>query len=55
MRNRYKCNIGTKYLREGEPEQLPEITTRAEAAGFDGLWVVEDCFYRSGIAPAAVA
>jgi len=55
MRNRYKCYIGTKYLREDDPEQLPEFTTKAEAAGFDKLWVVEDCFYRSGIATTAVA
>ncbi len=28
---------------------------RTEAAGYDELWVVEDCFYPSGIAPAAIA
>ena len=43
------------YRREHAPEGLPDFARRAEAVGFDELWVVEDCFYGSGIASAAVA
>lgn len=42
------------------PRDLPagrvaEFARRADALGFDELWVVEDCFFRGGIAQAAVA
>jgi alkanesulfonate monooxygenase SsuD/methylene tetrahydromethanopterin reductase-like flavin-dependent oxidoreductase (luciferase family) len=47
--------LGIKFRREYAPEQLPAFARKAEAAGFDQLWVVEDCFYGSGIASAAVA
>jgi len=36
-------------------EELPEFARRAEAAGFDELWVVEDCFYSGGVVAAAAA
>ena len=32
-----------------------EICRTAEAAGFDELWLWEDCFYSGGIASAAAA
>ena len=35
--------------------ELPAFARRAEAAGFDELWVVEDCFYSGGVAAAAAA
>jgi alkanesulfonate monooxygenase SsuD/methylene tetrahydromethanopterin reductase-like flavin-dependent oxidoreductase (luciferase family) len=43
------------FRREHAPEHLPGFARRAEDAGFDELWVVEDCFYGSGIASAATA
>lgn len=55
MNKEKKFNLGIMFRREHPPEQLPDFARRAEAAGFDELWLVEDCFYASGIAPAAVA
>ena len=37
------------------PEELPEFARRAEATGFDELWVVEDCFFNGGVSAAAAA
>jgi 5,10-methylenetetrahydromethanopterin reductase len=48
-------NLGIMFRREHAPEHLPGFARRAEEAGFDQLWVVEDCFYASGIACAAAA
>lgn len=48
-------NLGVMLRREHAPEVLPDFAQRAEDAGFDELWVVEDCFYTSGIASAATA
>lgn len=48
-------NLGIMFRREQPPEALPSFARHAEEAGFDELWVVEDCFYGSGIASAAVA
>lgn len=48
-------NLGIMFRREHPPELLPDFARRAEEAGFDELWVVEDCFYTSGIASAAIA
>jgi alkanesulfonate monooxygenase SsuD/methylene tetrahydromethanopterin reductase-like flavin-dependent oxidoreductase (luciferase family) len=48
-------NLGVAFRREHAPEHLPGFARRAEDAGFDELWVVEDCFYGSGIASAAAA
>lgn len=48
-------NLGIMFIREHAPEHLPDFARQAEAAGFDELWVVEDCFYGSGIASAATA
>ncbi|MBI9045856.1 MAG: LLM class flavin-dependent oxidoreductase [Anaerolineaceae bacterium] len=55
MQNKDKMNLGIMYRREHNPENLPEFARKAESAGFDELWVVEDCFYTSGIASAATA
>ena len=52
MKNRTDFNLGIMFRREHAPEQLPEFARRAESVGFDELWVVEDCFYGSGIASA---
>jgi 5,10-methylenetetrahydromethanopterin reductase len=35
--------------------QFIEFAQRAEALGYDELWIVEDCFHKGGIAQAAVA
>jgi 5,10-methylenetetrahydromethanopterin reductase len=48
-------NLGVMFRREHAPEHLPGFARRAEEAGFDEVWVVEDCFYASGIACAATA
>ena len=55
MENRYGCNLGIMFRREHEAEKLLDFSVKAEASGFNELWVVEDCFYGSGIASAAVA
>jgi len=55
MNNRKDYNLGIMFRREHAPEKLPSFARRAEEAGFDELWVVEDCFYGSGIASAATA
>jgi 5,10-methylenetetrahydromethanopterin reductase len=47
--------LGIMFRREHAPEHLPGFARRAEDAGFDELWVVEDCFYGSGIASATTA
>lgn len=47
--------IGVMFRREQRPERLAGYARRVEAAGFDELWVVEDCFYTGGIAQAATA
>jgi len=37
------------------PHLLGRFAAKAEQAGFDELWVAEDCFLSGGIAQAAVA
>ena len=55
MKNTKNCRLGIMFRREHAPEALPDFARRTEQAGFDELWVVEDCFYTSGIAAAATA
>jgi alkanesulfonate monooxygenase SsuD/methylene tetrahydromethanopterin reductase-like flavin-dependent oxidoreductase (luciferase family) len=55
MKNRDDYNLGIMFRREHAPEKLPDYARKAEGAGFDELWVVEDCFYGSGIASAGTA
>ena len=55
MTSHKSCKLGIMFRREHPPETLPDFSRRAEQAGFDELWVVEDCFYGSGIASAATA
>jgi 5,10-methylenetetrahydromethanopterin reductase len=50
-----KLTRGIMFRREYPPEHLPAFARRAEELGFDAVWIVEDCFYASGIAAAAVA
>ena len=55
METRQGFNLGVMFRREHAPENLPSFARQAEEAGFDELWIVEDCFYGSGIASAAAA
>ena len=55
MTNTKDYNLSIMFRREYAPENLPAFAHRAEQAGFDELWVVEDCFYTSGIALSAAA
>ena len=55
MKKSKKVNLGIMFRREHAPETLPDFARSTEKAGFDELWVVEDCFYTSGIAAAATA
>src|SRR5689334_11253884 len=46
-------SIGITFPPDQAPERLREVALAAEAAGIDELWLWEDCFAESGIAPAA--
>ncbi len=48
-------NIGFMLRREHPPHEIASVAHSAEAAGYDELWLVEDCFYVSGIAPVTQA
>jgi 5,10-methylenetetrahydromethanopterin reductase len=48
-------DFGVMFRCQKSPEALPEYVQRVEAAGFDEVWVVEDCFFAGGIASAAAA
>ena len=48
-------SVGVMFRREQPPEHLIAYARRAESAGFDELWVVEDCFFTGGVAQAATA
>jgi len=53
MRIETKVKIGISFRREFPPEMVMDYAREAEALGFEEVWVVEDCFYASGIAAAA--
>jgi 5,10-methylenetetrahydromethanopterin reductase len=55
MEQKKKYNLGILFRREHNPENLPDFARQAEEAGFDELWMAEDCFYGSGIASAVTA
>jgi 5,10-methylenetetrahydromethanopterin reductase len=55
MKNWKNLNVGILFRREYAPEQLAGFAKKAEQAGFDEIWVTEDCFYAGGVASAAVA
>ncbi len=48
-------SLGFIVRRETPPEEIQGIARRAESAGYDELWVVEDCFFAGGIASSATA
>ena len=47
--------VGVMLPRDLPAHQFRTYAQRAETLGFDELWVVEDCFFRGGVAQAAAA
>ena len=47
--------LGIMFRCQYPPENLPDFAQRAEAGGFDELWVVEDCFWNGGVSAAMAA
>jgi len=47
--------VGVMLPRDLPADRFKPFAQRAEALGFDELWVVEDCFFRGGVAQAAAA
>ncbi|HEY3504454.1 MAG TPA: LLM class flavin-dependent oxidoreductase [Actinocatenispora sp.] len=47
--------VGVMFPCRLSPRRLVEYARRAEDAGLDELWVVEDCFFAGGIATAGAA
>ena len=47
--------MGIMFRCQYPPETLPDFAQRAEAAGFDEVWVVEDCFFNGGVSAAMSA
>jgi alkanesulfonate monooxygenase SsuD/methylene tetrahydromethanopterin reductase-like flavin-dependent oxidoreductase (luciferase family) len=47
--------LGVTFRPQWPPEDLPQVAREVEELGFDGLWVVEDCFFAGGLTLAAVA
>jgi 5,10-methylenetetrahydromethanopterin reductase len=47
--------LGFVIRPEHPPEELPGLARRVEAAGFDELWLWEDCFLAGGIAATSAA
>lgn len=47
--------LGVMCKNQHAPQDVPAFARQCEASGFDQCWVVEDCFYYSGIAAAATA
>jgi alkanesulfonate monooxygenase SsuD/methylene tetrahydromethanopterin reductase-like flavin-dependent oxidoreductase (luciferase family) len=50
-----KPALGVMLRRELPPEQVVDYARRVEAAGFDTLWIVEDCFFAGGISTVTLA
>jgi 5,10-methylenetetrahydromethanopterin reductase len=48
-------NIGVMLAREVPPADVRAFAGAVDAAGYEELWVVEDCFWTSGVANAALA
>lgn len=47
--------LGAVYPASGDPAGLADFARRLERIGLGQLWVVEDCFFSSGVALAATA
>ena len=50
-----KPSLGVIFHPKFAPETLVDTARRAEAAGFDELWLWEDCFYAGALTSAATA
>lgn len=48
-------SIGLTFPPDQPPERLNQVAGATEAAGIEELWLWEDCFSESGMAPAAAA
>jgi 5,10-methylenetetrahydromethanopterin reductase len=48
-------SIGVVFPARASAESLPSFAARAEALGYDELWVVEDCFLSGGLTLATAA
>jgi alkanesulfonate monooxygenase SsuD/methylene tetrahydromethanopterin reductase-like flavin-dependent oxidoreductase (luciferase family) len=53
--DRQRFRLGLMFRVQYAPELVPDYARRAEAAGFDELWLAEDCFFSGGISAAATA
>jgi len=50
-----RAEIGICFDRTFAAGVMPAYARRAEAAGIEQLWVIEDCFYTAGVSLAATA
>ncbi|HEX3815559.1 MAG TPA: LLM class flavin-dependent oxidoreductase [Mycobacteriales bacterium] len=48
-------SIGLSAAPQLPPRRIPDLARQAEAAGFDQVWLAEDCFFAGGIAAASAA
>lgn len=48
-------SVSVTFPREHPASAVVEIAQRAETAGLDRLWIIEDCFYTAGVSLAAAA
>lgn len=48
-----KSSFGMTFIPQFPPELLVAYARQAEAAGFDSLWIYEDCFYAGAFTSAA--
>lgn len=44
-----QSSLGIMFRCQYPPELLRQYARKAEDAGFDELWIVEDCFWGGGI------
>ncbi len=52
---KHSFHMGMMFRRDYPPGWIQNYVQFVEQAGFDELWVVEDCFFTSGVASAATA
>jgi 5,10-methylenetetrahydromethanopterin reductase len=50
-----RARIGLSVPPQLPPADIPAYARRAESAGFDELWLAEDCFFAGGIAAVSAA
>jgi len=50
-----RARIGLSVPAQLPPADIPAYARRAESAGFDELWLAEDCFFAGGIAAVSAA